>query len=73
MLVKPHPAPEESQMREISLMAATAAVTALITAWSMHTVGTGMPANTTAASTSMNIMQMMRDAKNLPEQSYDAH
>jgi hypothetical protein len=60
-------------MREISLMAATAVITALITAWSMHTVGTSMPANTTAASTSMNIMQMMRDAKNLPEQSYDAH
>jgi len=51
-------------MREISLMAATALITALIT---------GMPAKTTAASTSMNIMQMMRDAKNLPEQSYDAH
>ena len=60
-------------MRQISLMAATAVITALVTAWSMHTVGTGMPANTTAASTSMNIMQMMRDAKNLPEQSYDAH
>jgi len=60
-------------MREISLMAATALITALITAWSMHTVGTGMPSNTTAASSSMNIMQMMRDAKNLPEQSFDAH
>ena len=41
MLVKPHPAPEESPMREISLIAATAVITALITAWSMHTVGTG--------------------------------
>jgi hypothetical protein len=39
----------------------------------MHTVGTGMPAKATAASASMNVMQMMRDAKNLPEQSYDAH
>jgi hypothetical protein len=60
-------------MREISLITATALITALITAWSMHTVGTGMPAKATAASTSMDIMQMMRDAKNLPEQSYDAH
>ncbi|HEU0062190.1 MAG TPA: hypothetical protein VFR19_20085 [Hyphomicrobiaceae bacterium] len=60
-------------MREISLMAATAVITALITAWSMHTVGTGMPSKATAASSSMSVMQMMRDAKNLPEQSFDAH
>ena len=60
-------------MRDISLMAATAIVTAMITAWSMHTVGSGMPSKTTAASSSMSIMQMMRDAKNLPEQSFDAH
>ena len=56
-------------MRKISLLAATAAITALFTAWSMQTV---VPAKTTEASTSMNIMQMMRDAKNLPEESYDA-
>ena len=58
-------------MREISLTAATAVITASITAWSMHTVGTGTPANTTAASTSMNIMQMMRMPKTFPSKSYD--
>jgi hypothetical protein len=59
-------------MREISLMAATALVTALLTAWGMYTVGTGMPAASKAAPASMSVLQMMRDAKNLPEQRYDA-
>jgi hypothetical protein len=63
---------QERKMREISLMAATALVTALLTAWGMYTVGTGMPAASKAAPASMSVLQMMRDAKNLPEQRYDA-
>ena len=65
----PRPAPEEIKMHKISLLVATAAITALITAWSMQTV---VPAKTTEASTSINIIEMMRNAKNLPEQSFDA-
>ena len=60
-------------MREISLMAATALVTALLTVWSMHTVGTGTPAASKTAPASVSVLQMMRDAKNLPEQRYDAY
>ena len=56
-------------MRKISLLVATAAITALITAWSMQTV---VPAKMTEASTSINIIEMMRNAINLPEQSFDA-
>jgi hypothetical protein len=66
------PAPEEIKMREISLIAATALITAVITAWSMHAVGTGATAKTKFAPASMNILQMMRDAKELPQESYDA-
>jgi hypothetical protein len=59
-------------MRDISMIAVTALITAIMTIWSMHAVGTGTPQRSTAASASMNIMQMMRDTKNLPEQRYDA-
>ena len=59
-------------MRDISLIAATALVTALITAWSMHGLSTGAPAKTGLAPASMNVMQMMRDAKGLPEEYHDA-
>ena len=56
-------------MQKISLLVAIAAITALITAWSMQTV---VPAKTTEASTSINIIELMRNAKTLPEQSFDA-
>ena len=60
-------------MREkISLITVTALITALITAWSMHALGTSAPAKTTFAPASMNIMQMMRNAKDLPSEHFDA-
>ncbi|HJZ30424.1 MAG TPA: hypothetical protein VKF35_04935 [Hyphomicrobiaceae bacterium] len=59
-------------MREISLMAATAVITALITAWSMHPVGTDGAQKATVGS-APTVMQMMRNVRNLPEQSYDAY
>jgi hypothetical protein len=59
-------------MREIALIAATALITALITAWGMHALGTSAPAKTSFAPASMNVMQLMRDAKALPEEYYDA-
>jgi len=38
----------------------------------MHAIGTVAPQKSVAASASMNVMQMMRDAKDLPVQRYDA-
>jgi hypothetical protein len=38
----------------------------------MHALGTSAPAKTSFAPASMNVMQMMRAAKGLPEESYDA-
>jgi hypothetical protein len=60
-------------MRELTLIAGTALITALVTVWSMHAVGTGAPARTTAASAAVSVMQMMKESKNLPEQSFDTH
>jgi hypothetical protein len=59
-------------MRKIAMIAATAVITALVTAWSMHTISTNSPAKAMATTPSLNIMQMMRDAKDLPLESYDA-
>jgi len=59
-------------MRKFAMIAATAVITALITAWSMYAASTTWPAKATASTTSLNIMQMMRDAKDLPVEAYDA-
>jgi hypothetical protein len=59
-------------MRKISMIAATALTTAVITVWSVHAVRTASPAKAMASTPSLNIMQMMRDAKDLPVESYDA-
>jgi hypothetical protein len=60
-------------MREIVMIAATAVITALVTIWSMHAFGTNAPGTATANRASMNILQMMRNTKNLPEESFPAH
>jgi len=54
------------------MVAATAVITALVTIWSMHAVSTTTPAKAMVATPSLNIMQMMRNAKDLPVESYDA-
>ena len=59
-------------MRKIALIAVTAVITALITAWSMYAVSTTSSAIATTSMPTLNIMQMMRDAKDLPVESYDA-
>ena len=59
-------------MRDIFMIAATALITAIATIWSLHAVGTTRPQKPAAAEASMTIMQMMRDAKGLPTQRYDA-
>jgi hypothetical protein len=59
-------------MRKVAMIAVTAVITVLITVWSMHAVSTPSPATAKASTTSLNIMQMMRNAKGLPVESYDA-
>ena len=58
-------------MRNITIIVATALTTALITVSSMHAVSTTSPAKAMASTPSLNIMQMTRDAKDLPVHSYD--
>ena len=62
---------EERTMRKIAMIATTAVITALITVWSMYPVNT-TSAIATTSTPSLNIMQMMRNAKDLPVESYDA-
>ena len=59
-------------MHRIAMIAATAAITALIAAWTMYGLSTTSPAKAIATTPSLNIMQMMREAKDLPVESYDA-
>ena len=59
-------------MREIAMITAITVITALITGWGMYAVSTTSPAKATASTLSLNIIQMMRDAKDLPVESYDA-
>ena len=59
-------------MRKFVMIAATVVITALITAWSMYSVSTTWPAKATASTASLNIMQMMREAKDLRAEAYDA-
>ena len=56
-------------MRKIAMVAASAV--SLIAVWSMYPAST-TSAVATAATPSLNIMQMMRTAKDLPVESYDA-
>jgi hypothetical protein len=59
-------------MRNITIIFATAVTTALITIWSMHAVSTTSQAKAMASTPSLNIMQMTRNAKDLPVDNYDA-
>jgi hypothetical protein len=62
-------------MRQISIILATALVTAIITILSMNAISSttlkrmGSATHTPA---SADVMQMMKDAKELPNQNYDA-
>ena len=62
-------------MRQISIIFATAVVTATITICGMKAIGSGpttMNADVSAKGT-VNVMTMMREAKDLPIESYQAH
>jgi hypothetical protein len=62
-------------MRQTVIVAATTAlVTALVASWGTTIIvaNTEKPEAATA-STSIDVMKMMRDAKGLPEEKFDAH
>jgi hypothetical protein len=59
-------------MPKIAMIAATAVIIAFSTVWSMHAVNTTSPAKAMTSTPSLNVMQMMRDAKDLPIESYDS-
>jgi hypothetical protein len=62
-------------MRQISIVLATAVITAAVTVASMMAISSG--SRRTGAfvreSTPIDVMKMMKDAKDLPNQSYPAH
>jgi len=63
-------------MRQISIIVATALVTATVTILSMNAISSTTskrPGNVTHALGSVEVMQMMKDAKELPNQNYDAY
>jgi hypothetical protein len=63
-------------MRQISIIVATAFVTATVTILSMNAISSTKSkrmGNATHAPPSVDVMQMMKDAKELPNQNYDAY
>jgi hypothetical protein len=63
----------EKKMRQIIILAALAAV--IISLWSASTIvaNSQKAANIEPATASMGVMQMMKAARDLPEQQFDAH
>ncbi len=62
-------------MRQTAPIAVTALITAIAAIWGltvMHASSSQQSASA-PASASIDVMQIMKDAKNLPEQQYDAH
>ena len=62
-------------MRQISIIAATAFITATVTILSMNAISSTTSkriGNVEAAAPSVDVMQMMKDARELPNQNYDA-
>ena len=61
----------------IIVVACTAFVTAIVASWGTAAIVAHSPkklgAAVPAAFTSVDVMQLMKSAKNLPEESYDAH
>jgi hypothetical protein len=63
-------------MRQISIIATTALVTAAVTILSMNAISSTTFKRIDKveyASPSVDVMQMMKDAKELPKQNYDAY
>jgi len=62
-------------MRQISIVLATAVITAAVTVASMMAISSSSTRTGAAVreSTPIDVMKMMKDAKDLPNQSYPAH
>jgi hypothetical protein len=62
-------------MRQISIVLATAVITATVTVASMMAISSSSTRTgaVVPASTPIDVMKMMKDAKDLPNQSYPAH
>jgi hypothetical protein len=59
-------------MRQTIILAALAAV--ILSLWGATTIVANQKAtNVEQATTSIGVVQMMKEAKNLPEQQFDAH
>ena len=59
-------------MRKSVVIAATGMIASFIAVWSFYAATTTAPAKAMASTTSLGILQMMRDAKDLPAGRYDA-
>jgi len=61
-------------MRQISIVLATAVITATVTVASMMAISSSSTRTGAVAPASpIDVMKMMKDAKDLPNQSYPAH
>jgi hypothetical protein len=62
-------------MRQISIVLATAVITATVTVASMMAISSSSTRTgaVVRASSSIDVMKMMKDAKDLPNQSYPAN
>ena len=62
-------------MRQITVIVVTTAVTAMVTVFSMMATSSNSvrPGAEVRAPLPIDVMKMMRDAKDLPNQSYPAH
>ena len=65
----------ESKMRQISIVLATAVITAAVTVASMMAISSNSRRTGAVVreATPIDVMKMMKDAKDLPNQSYPAH
>ena len=62
----------ENDMHKTLSFASIALVAAIVAIWGTTGIVATSP-NTAVANTSIDVMQMMRNARNLPEQQFDAH
>ncbi len=62
-------------MRKIIVIGIAVALAAVAAIWGGTVIGanTSRVASATASASPVAVMQMMRDAKDLPEQQFDAH
>jgi hypothetical protein len=70
------PSEQEKHVRQtIIACATTALVTAIVAIWGTTIIiaHTEKHPEAAAASTSVDVLRMMRDAKGLPEETFDAH